>query len=219
MCFAFSGNANAFDLDKIKACFISGDYKCSIREGEKLLASNTHGANQDELYYILGLSYLKDGNYLRASDIFEIILKEFKRSRLKEEAMLGLVDSDFLRGDLEKAKAGYSDLLKAFPESRYAPQISARLGLVESKEVASGARDSAFAIQVGSFSREKNALGLSNELRRKEYDAYVENSYKDGNQIFRVKIGNIKSRAEAEQLEQKLAAEGYPTKIIPQARQ
>jgi len=53
----------------------------------------------DELYYLLSLSYLKDGNYLRASDIFEIILREFKGSRFKEDALLALGDTYFLRGD------------------------------------------------------------------------------------------------------------------------
>ena len=82
--------AYALDLDKLKAYFLSGDYKSAITEGERVLAKVEDSGPIDELYYILGLSYLKDGNYLRASDIFEIILNECKGSHFKDDAILRL---------------------------------------------------------------------------------------------------------------------------------
>jgi len=104
-------NAYAFDLEKIKVSFLKGDYKSAIIEGEKILAQDAHPGNIDELYYILGLSYLKDGNYLRASDIFEIILRELKDSKFREGAELGLGDSYFLRGDFDTARKYYEELI------------------------------------------------------------------------------------------------------------
>ncbi len=98
--FGFFNKAFALDLDKTRALFISGDYKAAITEGEKTMAKTTSNSlGLDELYYILGLSYLKDGNYLRASDIFEIILKEFKDTQFSADAKAGLADAYFLKGD------------------------------------------------------------------------------------------------------------------------
>ncbi|MBN1913662.1 MAG: hypothetical protein JW788_04610 [Candidatus Omnitrophica bacterium] len=51
--------------------YLSGDYKAAISEGEKILAQAKDQDGLDELYYILALSYMKEGNYLRASDILK----------------------------------------------------------------------------------------------------------------------------------------------------
>ncbi|HTZ10767.1 MAG TPA: SPOR domain-containing protein [Candidatus Margulisiibacteriota bacterium] len=117
----------ALDLDKVKVNFLSGDYKAAISEGEKLLAGASQAGQSDELYYFLGLSYLKDGNYLRASDIFEIILTEFKESKFKEEAKMGLGDTYFLRSDFGKAEEYYRQALAESPESRIKPALYYRL--------------------------------------------------------------------------------------------
>ncbi|MCX5713505.1 MAG: outer membrane protein assembly factor BamD [Candidatus Omnitrophica bacterium] len=115
----FLAHASDLDLDKVKIYFLNQDYKLAISEGEKILANagnSTKGL--DELYYILGLSYLKDGNILRASDIFEIILNEFKVSNFKEEASLGLADTYFLRENYNEAQARYNKLLNDNPKTR-----------------------------------------------------------------------------------------------------
>ena len=128
--FGFLTNVYALSLDKVKVYFLGGDYKSAILEGEELLASEAQSARCDELYYILGLSYLKDGNALRASDIFEIILKEFRDSAFKEEAGLGLGDSYFLRGDFSKAQDCYKGLIDTNPRTKLKAQVYYRLSKV-----------------------------------------------------------------------------------------
>jgi tetratricopeptide (TPR) repeat protein len=123
----FSTNAYALGLDNLKAYFLNGDYKTCITEGEKILARASSSKDLDELYYILGLSYLKDGNYLRSSDIFEIILKEYRNSKFKEEAKLGLGDSYFARSDFKKAESLYQEMLKNNPRSKLKPGFYYRL--------------------------------------------------------------------------------------------
>ncbi len=120
----------ALNLDKIKVHFLAGDYKSAILEGEKLLAGEAQSGRSDELYYILGLSYLKDGNYLRASDIFEIILKEFKNSAFKEEASLGLGDTYFLKGDYGQAEGYFRELINNNPATKLKAQVCYRLSLI-----------------------------------------------------------------------------------------
>jgi tetratricopeptide (TPR) repeat protein len=235
------------NIDKVKVYFLNGDYKSAISEGEKMLAGYSgHTAGLDELYYILGLTYLKDANYLRASDIFEIIINEFKDSAFKDEAKMGLGDTYFLRGDYDKAQGCYEGLLKSSPRTKllaalyyrlsqlgfkkgdtqsaqmYADKLKTESPLnLESKfdmgscmlpEANSGFY---YTVQVGSFGTPVNAQNLSRKLSAKGYDAYVEEVDLKDKKTYRVKVGKLKLRLEAVQLESKLATEGYPTRICP----
>lgn len=234
--------AYALNLDKAKIYFIKGDYKSAIIEGERIIAGLSDDRGADELYYILGLSYLKDGNYLRASDIFEIILKEFKDSKFKDEANLGLGDTYFLRGDYQKAQGYYKELIKTNPRSKLKPivyyrlsQIQAKLGNSQlAKEYSDklnkefplnleaklnkdlySLSDIYYTVQVGSFVNPNNARNLCNKLINKGYDAYIQEVAVGGKSTYRVRVGKLTSRFEAVQLENRLTQEGYPTKIYP----
>lgn len=122
------------NLDKVKVYFLQGDYKNAAAEGEKILSGAGNATGLDELYYLLALSYLKSGNYLRAADIFEIILKEFKDSRFQEEAELGLGDACFLRGDFTGAEKNYRELLRRRPRTKFKAQLYYRLSEVGFKK-------------------------------------------------------------------------------------
>ncbi len=236
--------AYALDLNKLKVCFLSGDYKAAITEGEKILANADRKAKGlDEMYLILGLSYLKDGNILRASDIFEIIINEFKGSGFREEAELGLADTYFLRENYNEAQARYKKLLNDNPKSRFSASIYYRLSICASKlGNISEAKDFAFklkelspinpesgfeidnyllgvdyySVQVGSFAKDTNAKALAQKLIAKGYPAFIEETgIASQEKSFRVKAGKFKSIKEAQDLENKLAQDGYPTRICP----
>lgn len=241
--FGIFNSAYALNIDKVKIYFLNGDYKSAISEGEKTLANYSgHTSGLDELYYILGLTYLKDRNYLRASDIFEIILKEFRNSTLEDEARLGLGDTYFLRGDYDKARRYYEEFLSSNPRTKLAASLYYRLSQIGFKKGDTQAgkeyldklkkdfpsnlevkldkdlyvlTDIYYTVQVGSFIKSTNAINLSDKLVSKGYDAYVQEAGTNGAKTYRVKVGRLKSRPEAVQLENKLSAEGYPTKIFP----
>ncbi len=236
-------NGYCLDINRLKSYFLSGDYKSAITEGEKILTHyDAHSQGLDELYYFLGLSYLKDGNYLRASDIFEIILREFKGSSFKDEAQLGLGDTYFLKGDYDKAKEHYSQLLNSTPDTRFKAQAYYRLSETAFKagdtQSAKGYLDKLknefplspernlekdlyavsdiyYCVQVGSFVNPNNANRLRDKMISKGYDAYVQEADASGAKSYRVKVGRLKTRNEAASLEAKLSSDGYPTKIIP----
>lgn len=236
-----SADSYALNIDHVKAAFISGDYKAAILEGEKILADSGKDYNVDELYYILGLSYLKDGNYLRASDIFEIIINELKNSRYKPEAKLGLADTYFFRGDFLRAKKAYLDLELDKEAARLKPVVYYRLSQCEAKlgntnpakdyfdklnrefplnaesglESCSLSRDFYYSVQVGSFLSKTNAENLLRQLERKGYPAYIQEGISQGAAIYRVRSGKLATRQEAAELGSKLSGEGYPTKICP----
>lgn len=234
--------AYCLSLDKVKIYFLSSDYKSAILEGEKILAGYRESSVSDELYYILGLSYLKDENYLRASDIFEIILKEFKDSPFKEEARLGLGDIYFLRSDFAKAKEHYQELLNRNPRSKFKAQVYYRLSQIEFKkgntQLAAeylkklktdfplspearlnpelySASDIYYTVQVGSFLNSLNAKNLAQKLKDKGYPAYVEEAASDDKTNYRVRAGKFSVRQQAQELENKLSQEGYPTRVYP----
>ena len=241
--FTFISNAYALNIDKVKVYFLNGDYKSAISEGERVLTKYTvHSPNLDELYYILGLSYLKDGNYLRASDIFEIIIKEFQDSAFADDAKLSLGDTYFLKGDYDKARRCYNDLINSNPRTKLkAPlyyrfsQIGLKKGDTQaakeyldklkkdfpsSPEIKlnkdlSALSDIYYTVQVGSFVNYANARNLRDKLISKGYDAYLQEAETNGTKIYRVKVGRLSSRLEAVELKNKLSSEGYPTKIFP----
>lgn len=238
----FQTSCAALNLDKVKISLLQGDYKAAISEGEKILAAaNKDTGGLDELYYLLGLGYLKDGNYLRASDIFEIIIKEFSHNKFSKRAELGLGDAYFLSGDLDKAEEQYKAVcrteLKAEAYHRLSQLEAKRGNRQESADYASmlkkefpGRTGSLFfqnpaltsqgqpyySVQVGAFSAKQNAEKLKQELVGKGYDAYVQEPISEGSvTMYRVKVGKLSRHSEAQELETKLIREGYPTKICP----
>lgn len=240
--FMISTPAYALDLDPLKADLMSGDYRAAITRGEKMLASAGNDRDADALYYILGLSYLKDGNFLRASDIFEIIINELKSSRYAPQARLGLSDTYFFRGDFQKAKNGYLELLAGQDALNLKAVVYSRLSQCEAKLGNTAAakdyldrlsrefplnvepgweafllvnNDFYYSVQVGSFASKANAENLIRRLERSGYSAFIEEAVSQGAPVYRVRSGKLASRQEALELEARLSAEGYPTKIFP----
>ncbi|MDP2940864.1 MAG: SPOR domain-containing protein [Candidatus Omnitrophota bacterium] len=233
--------AFAADLGTMKAFLLDGDYKAAINEGEKILAVGGQASGTDELYYFLGLSYLKDGNYLRASDIFEIVLKEFPRGEFQGGAKLGLGDAYFLRQDFVRAESYYQEILSSAPadglkgQAIYQlAQISFKKGdaqagnkyLIRLKKEFPGHQElssdglvpepaAGYTVQLGAFSSLINANNLKAQLIAKGYPAYVEEFTSQGKLAYRVRVGKSARQEEILELEHRLAQDGYPTKIFP----
>jgi len=196
--------AYALNLDKIKTCFLDGDYKSAITEGEKLIAQDRKGLHSDELYYILGLSYLKDGNYLRASDIFEIIINEFKNSIFADEAKLALGDTYFLRDDFNRAQDHYKDLLRNNPSTKLKAQIYFRL--------------SQTGFKIGNMRQGKEYLEKLNQEfplsieARLSKDLCALPNY-SSNFFYTVQVGSFSNIRNAKNLLQRLIQKDYPAYI------
>lgn len=198
------GLGYCLNLDKLKVYFLEGDYKSAIVEGEKIMAVAGRSPNLDELYYILGLSYLKDGNYLRASDIFEIILNEFKESEFKEAAKLGLADTYFLRGDFSKAQDYYQDLMRSNPQTKLKAQVYYRLSKVNLER-----QDTQTAKEY--LEKIKNEFPLNTELISKKDSYGLPDSAADF--YYSVQVGSFASSANASNLAQTLKEKGYASYV------
>jgi len=243
------------NLDKMKAAYLDCEYKAAISEGEKILLTSVNRGGFEELYYYLGLSYLKDSNYVRAADMFGRVIAEFKDSKFAGQAKLALGDTYFMQGEFEKAEALYDELMGP-QDTKLKPAALYRLSRVAmkkgdsaksnqyleklkndypfcleaklDKEVSAvtnkAAPESApldipsgtiYSVQVGFFSSKENALNFTDELTQKNFPAYAEKDIVGGKESYRVKVGKLKTRQEAQDLEKKLSQAGYPTKVCP----
>lgn len=240
-----AGTARALDLTSAKSYFLNADYAASIKECEKILAQTNYSPEMDSVYYILGLSYLKEGNYLRAEDIFEIIIEEFPKSSFIPNALLSWGDAAFLRGNYTQARTRYQGLLKEPSYRQMRPQAYFRLSKCATKEgdtqnaqmylmrLAHDFPESAsknlgeddlfkldklyYSIQVGFFYNKRYAHSLIIRLGRKGYRSYLEETPADTSNAksYRVKVGKFRQYKEALAVSKKLAEQGYPTKITP----
>ena len=198
----FLSFAYGASLDTMKVYFLSADYKAAILEGEKLLAGAKDSSGLDELYYLLGLSYLKDGNYLRASDIFEIMLYEIKPNRFKEEAKLALGDTYLLRKDPGKAQEYYLALLQANPVTKLRAQLYYRL---------SKTGFDTGNTQQGAQYREKLKKEFPSDIEAltNQDICYIDKNTSSGT-FYTVQVGYFANPSNARNLTQELASKGYP---------
>ena len=59
-------------------------------------------------------------------------------------------------------------------------------------------------MQVGSFSKQANALALRDKLRAKHYPAFVDAVANGGSRVFRVRVGPAVRRENAEELQKRI---------------
>jgi cell division septation protein DedD len=71
-----------------------------------------------------------------------------------------------------------------------------------------------FALQVGAFGKEADANALRDKLRGNGFSAFVEPVSTDSGRLFRVRVGPVSTRAEADQLKAQVAARNGLTGIV-----
>ncbi|MFO8024627.1 SPOR domain-containing protein [Thiohalophilus sp.] len=76
----------------------------------------------------------------------------------------------------------------------------------ETQADAQAVDNKAWAVQVGSFSQQSNALGLRDKLRDQGYSTFVEEVSTDNGPVYRVRVGPEVKRSKAEKLQQELQA-------------
>lgn len=224
-------------LQKAWVYYLRGDYEKALDTCRKLSTNKVLG---EEGRYIMGLSFLKLGDYPQARKNFEFLLENYSTVKRREQILLGIADSYYLGGEFEKAEQCYVELLKAFSDTDYASIAYLRLGLCQknqgkwqeavssfSKVVrdfplsleAEAARDclkdktSCFSVQVGAFSKRENAQRLADLLIKKGYDAYIEKTCHGDKLIYRVRVGKFNTRNDAQQEAAELKKEGLAVRI------
>jgi len=71
-----------------------------------------------------------------------------------------------------------------------------------------------WAVQLGSFSNQENADRLSRELLKRGYQAFVDRAVQGGRTWYRVRVGPVPGREEAEALATRLSASGHSGQVV-----
>ena len=227
----------ADSLNRAEALYLEGSYSESIDECAMNIARNKA---QDKAYYLLGLTYLKINDTAKAREKLKILIDNFRTSPYLESAKLSYADTYFIEQDYPRAQELYEDIVKN--NSRLAGAAYLRLGqcalksgnwqnaksycsILQQKYPLSLEANLArelferqefyFTVQVGSFTNLQNAQRLVNKLKSNNFDAYIDELNSQKNPMYRVRVGRLSLRQEAEKLKNILEAGGYPTRIFP----
>ncbi len=230
------------ELPDIEAAVMDKDYAQARDLASQAIKSSNNPAQRIEARYYYGLSQLRLGQYADSRLAFQSVMNARPAQDLYDKAALGLTEGFYMDGlyndsldtakeilkkspyssflsliyfkisgaDLklmrwEEAHEYLNKILKDFPQSPEAPVAKQ---LLEEKQY--------FAVQVGSFLDKARAMNLLNDLKGTGQYAYVvETGGSDGQTYYRVRVGQVSSLNDAEDLKKKLDKLGYPTLIYP----
>ena len=176
---------------------------------EIILNESKDSRFKEEATMGLGDTYLLRGDFQKAQELYEGLINRYPNTKFKAQAYFRLSQAAFQKGESNQGKE-YSDKLKSeFPLSAEL-KIDADLPVIQ--DAPSGIY---YTVQVGSFSNSRNANNLAQILKKKGYDAFVQEFSSSGQISYKVRVGKLALRREALDLEKRLAQEGYPTQIFP----
>jgi hypothetical protein len=218
--------------DKTMEAFFREDYALVDKLTKPLLKRTHSHPEVDEMVYIRALSLMKLGRMDEARLLLIELEDHGLTPDMKARAAYSLGDSYyFTDGDIK----AYQNALSAYPLFEEADSVRIRIREKQAVHAPEPIQRRAtgnyyasspkvlrqmgvseiplYSVQVGSFSKEKNAKQLLSKLMRARYDARVLKD--DIKEIYRVRVGSYVSRHDVLILERKLKKEGYPTKIVP----
>jgi len=231
--------------ETVEQYFVTGDYEDTVREGVKLLGTSQEkdklfymiGTSLNKLgrYDLarknfgtlidtfprsdfaplaqLGIadSYYLGGDYKNAVSEYEKYITKYPGSQGAATAYFRIAKCAQKEGRWQEARNYYRKVKSDFPASFEAQMASQAL----SEETLY------FTVQVGSFNKKANALKLCDELVKKGYDTSIVKAKgkvlleEKGEESYKVRVGKLNTKEEAEDLAKRLRADGLPTKVLP----
>ncbi len=218
-----SGPSSDTLYQRIHESFLRENYAAVDTLSQEYLSRGRDRSNAEDVLYLQCLSLLK----LNRSEEARVKLRELENnyasSDARASAHASIADSYYYEGNFDLAYKSYEETAARYPASDQTPYVSSRLIELSTKNnfplspaplKQMALEENAFyAVQVGSFSKRRNAQGLIDKLLHGRYDAYLKTDESD--RMYRVRVGKLSSKEEALVLENRLKKEGYPTKIYP----
>lgn len=235
-------SAQAATIADVEAAVMDKDYAQGLALSSAILKQTSDQKMRINVEYYFGLCQLRLGKYAEARTAFAMVMSASLTQDLYEKAALGLIEGLYMgafyndalkegkrllsrnpnspsksliylkiaRADLklmkwEDAKQTLNKLIKEYPKSFEAPIAK---GLLEEKEF--------FAVQIGAFQDKDKAMHLVDDLKAKAQYAYiVEIKSADGKKFYRVRVGQMSSLDQAQNVQSQLSHQGYPSLIYP----
>jgi tetratricopeptide (TPR) repeat protein len=244
LCFVLmvSGPLAYAALPDIEAAVMNKDYAQAKDLASRIIKDSHNPAQRTEAQYYYGLAQLRLGEYADARSAFQSVMSTHPSQDIYDKAALSLTEGFYLDGFYTDALNTANQLLKKSPYSSFlsliyfkiagadlklmrwedadqylnkiinefpeSPEALVAKQLLEEKQY--------FAVQVGSFLNKVGAFSLIHDLKGIGQYAYVvETSTSDGQKYYRVRVGQMSSLKDAEDLKKRLDKLGYSTLIYP----
>lgn len=210
-----ASNAHADAYEKIYESFLKEDYRAVNDLATRFSRKNSQEGR--EVLYLQALSLLKLGKADEARQKLKELENRSNDFNQKASAFTSIGDSYYYEGKSQNAYQIYKESLAKYPNSDQVDYLRQRLAEIPQapkplKQM--GVEEvHTLSVQVGSFTKPQNAEALASKLNSKNFDAYVYKIPQD--RMYRVRVGHLRNRSEAENLEFRLKKEGYPTQICP----
>ena len=229
-------------LPDIEAAVMNKDYAQARELASKVIKDSNNPAQRNEARYYYGLAQLRLGQYDEARSAFQEVMDSHPSQDTYDKAALSLIEGFYMAGFYTDALDVANKLLKKSPHSAFLSLIYLKIAGAELKlmrwEDAGGFLNKIisefpaspeapiakqlleekqyFAVQVGSFLDKARAIALIDDLKGSgQYSYVVETVGPDGQKYYRVRVGQMSSLADAEDLKKRLDKLGYPTLIYP----
>ncbi len=229
-------------LPDIETAVMNKDYAQARELASKIIRDSNNPAERIEAQYYYGLAQLRLGQYADARSAFQNVMDAHPSQDIYDKAALSQIEGFYMAGFYTDALNTANQLLKKSPYSSFlsliyfkiagadlklmrwedahqflnkiisefpkSPEAPIAKQLLEEKQY--------FAVQVGSFLDKGRALTLIDDLKGNGQYAYVvETSATNGQTFYRVRVGQMSSLNDAEDLKRRLDKLGYPTLIYP----
>jgi len=229
-------------MPDIEAAVMNKDYAQVKDLSSRVIKDSRDPAQRTGAQYYYGLAQLRLGQYSDARNAFQTVMDSHPAQDVYDKAALSRIEGFYMDGMYTDALEAANRLLKVSPYSLYlsliyykiagadlklmrwedahkflnkiivefpkSPEAPVAKQLLEEKQY--------FAVQVGSFLDKGRALSLIDELKGSGQYAYVvETTAADGQTYYRVRVGQMSSLNDAEDLKKRLDKLGYPTLIYP----
>ena len=229
-------------LPDIEAAVMNKDYAQARELASAVIKDSNNAADRTEAQYYYGLAQLRLGQYEDARNAFQAVMDAHPSQDTYDKAALSLTEGYYMAGLYNDALDTSYKLLKNSPHSSFlsliylkvagadlklmrwedagkylnkivsefpqSPESSVARQLLEEKQY--------FAVQVGSFLDKGRAIALIDDLKGAgQYSYVVETNAPDGQKFYRVRVGQMSSLKDAQDLKKRLDKLGYPTLIYP----
>ena len=229
-------------LPDIEAAVMNKDYAQARDSASRVIKNTNDPSQRTEAQYYYGLAQLRLKQYADARSAFRSVMDTHPSQDIYDKAALSLIEGLYLDNFYTDALDTADQLLKKSPHSSFlsliylkiaginlklmrwedadkylnkivnefpkSPEARIAKQLLEEKQY--------FAVQVGSFLNKSKAFTLIHDLKGIGQYAYVvETTAPDGQKYYRVRVGQMSSLKDADDLKKRLDKLGYPTLIYP----
>ncbi|MCK4244397.1 MAG: tetratricopeptide repeat protein [Candidatus Omnitrophica bacterium] len=181
---------------RIGICYLKlGKYEKAEEELKKVF-SYTKSALFDDAQFARGEALYLGGNFAEAIKAYQQLTKEHPESSLLHLALFKLGMTYLKKGGLPSGgrDGEEKEALKYFKRVRTSYPLS--FEAAKSNRIIFQ-KEGPFSIQIGAFVNLTRARNVARDFQKKGYDAYLLKKIKDKPWIYKVRIGNFKSRAKA----------------------